>query len=132
MNFKIRYIYIFFIFLGLLLPYIQMYDYTIEYGFNYSPLFTDIFKQSSTAFFAYDLLVTALVCIFFMISEAKKIKMKNVWIPVISSIFIGLAFALPLFLYLREIHFEKNVDKNNNYFNKKYKNKKTKIKNSTK
>jgi hypothetical protein len=111
MNFKIKYIYLFFIFLGLLLPYIQMYKYTLEYGFNYSPLFTDIFKQSSTAFFAYDLLITALVCMFFMIYEAKKIKMKNVWIPVACSLLIGLAFGLPLFMYYRENHLEKTKNK---------------------
>jgi len=99
---KVKYVYLVFCVLGLVLPYIQMADYTEQYAFDYGPLFTDIFKQSSTAFFAYDLLIAALVGIFFMVVESRRIKMKYSWVPIVCTVFIGFAFGLPLFMYMRE------------------------------
>lgn len=66
-----------------------------------------LFSNNSTAFFGYDLFISALVVIPFIIHEGRKIELQYYWVPVLCIIGIGLSFGLPLFLYLRERHFEK-------------------------
>lgn len=108
MKFRTRHIYLVFCVLGILLPYYQIIGYTNEYGMDYAPLFTDIFMKTSTAFFAYDLLVAAFVALLFMYMEAKRINMKKFWIPMTCVVGIGFAFGLPLFLYMRQKMLDKD------------------------
>ena len=49
-----------------------------------------------------DLLIGAGAITVWIISEAKRLEMKNLWIVLFASIIIAFAFAAPLFLYLRE------------------------------
>ncbi|RUR01790.1 DUF2834 domain-containing protein [Labedella endophytica] len=49
-----------------------------------------------------DLLVVAVAAVIFMIVEGRRLRMKRVWLVVLTAPFIALAFAFPLFLALRE------------------------------
>ncbi len=51
---------------------------------------------------AVDLLVSVIVFWFFMVTEAKRLNMKNIWVYFLAIFLVGLSFALPLFLYFRE------------------------------
>ena len=51
---------------------------------------------------AMDLLVSVIVCWFFMFTEAQKLEMKKQWVYLLATLLVGLSFALPLFLYVRE------------------------------
>lgn len=97
--------------LGLILPYMQMLFFIQKHGFDMFKLFSDLFATNSTAFFGYDLLIAAIASVIFMIFESKRLKMKNAWIPIASVFLIGLAFGLPLFLYMREKLKEKHEKK---------------------
>ena len=104
---KIKYLYILFAIIGLVLPYTHMIPYISENGMDMVSLFKSQFANDATSFFGFDLLIAAIIILIFMYIEAKRMKMKHVWLPFLSVICIGLAFGLPLFLYMRENHLEK-------------------------
>jgi hypothetical protein len=47
-------------------------------------------------------LVSAIVVASFASTEAGRLKMRNLWLPFIALVLVGVSLALPLFLYLRE------------------------------
>ena len=49
-----------------------------------------------------DFTISCLVFWPFVFVEAKRLDMKHAWFFVVTNVFIGLSFALPAFLYLRE------------------------------
>lgn len=49
-----------------------------------------------------DFTISCLVFWPFVFAEAKRLDMKHAWFFVVTNVFIGLSFALPAFLYLRE------------------------------
>ena len=49
-----------------------------------------------------DFMICASALFTFIIVESRRLKMKNMWIIYVSTFLIGIAFAAPLFLYLRE------------------------------
>ncbi len=53
-----------------------------------------------------DLLVSSSAIFVWMIVESRKLKMKNVWIIVLSTFLIAIAFSAPLFLFLRELRID--------------------------
>jgi len=104
---KIKHLYLTFCILGIILPYTAYMPYFMEYGFSITDFISKIFSHPVTAFIGYDLLIAALVCLILMFIEGRRIKMKYYWVPMLCSVFIGLAFGLPLFLYLRELKLKK-------------------------
>ena len=49
--------------------------------------------------------VCTLIC--FIIFEGMRAKMKRLWLPIFSTCSVNVALGLPLFLLMRELHFEK-------------------------
>ncbi len=102
-----QYLYLALAFLGIILPYSQYIPFHLENGFNIPLMFEQLFVNNITMFFAFDLFVAAAVVIVFIIHEGRKKEIKYYWIPLLSIFMIGLAFAFPLFLYLRERQLKK-------------------------
>jgi hypothetical protein len=51
--------------------------------------------------FAIDIIVSAVVVIAFVLIEGQRLRVRHLWAPIVG-ILVGVCFALPLFLYLRE------------------------------
>jgi hypothetical protein len=62
------------------------------------PLFANNFMRG----LAMDLSVSVITFWLFVIFEASRLKMKNAWVYFLATLLVGLSFALPLFLYVRE------------------------------
>ncbi len=63
-----------------------------------------------------DLLVASTAIILWIFVEAKRLKMKNLWIVILGTFTIAFAFSAPLFLFLRErrlIELEQDVHTSN-------------------
>ncbi|MEY2698542.1 MAG: hypothetical protein RL720_498 [Actinomycetota bacterium] len=54
-----------------------------------------------------DLTIVAIAVVVFMISEARRLKMKRVWLYILLSGFTAMAFTFPLFMAMRERQLEK-------------------------
>lgn len=64
-----------------------------------------LFATNMSAAFNADLFMAVLASWTFMVFEGQRINMKSWWLFLPATL-IGLSFALPLFLYFREIHLE--------------------------
>jgi hypothetical protein len=88
--------------LGFLLPYSFFVPFVIENGLNISLLVQQMFANQIATFFALDVIVSSFVLWIFVFSEGRRFGMRNLWGYVALNLAVGVALALPLFLYFRE------------------------------
>ena len=91
---------------GTVLPYWQFLPWVASNGLNFRLLFEQLFANRVSAFFATDLLLTAVVMLVFLRGESRRVGMRRSWIAVAALFAVGVSLAFPLFLYLRELHLE--------------------------
>lgn len=99
---KLRYLYLLFCILGLVLPYSQFVPWVLEHGPNGSLFLHELFANRISAFFGMDVIVSAIVLISFASSEGARLGMRTIWLPIIGVCLVGVSLGLPLFLYLRQ------------------------------
>jgi hypothetical protein len=63
--------------------------------------FTSIFANHVASAVAVDLVVSALVFFVFVFFEGRRMGLKLLWVYIPATLFVGLCFGLPLFLYRR-------------------------------
>ncbi|MEO1523167.1 MAG: DUF2834 domain-containing protein, partial [Cyanobacteria bacterium J06633_2] len=59
------------------------------------------------AFAWLDVIVSAIVLLGFIVTEGTRQGIRKLWISVLGTCTVGVSLGLPLFLLMREIHFEK-------------------------
>ena len=91
---------------GLLLPYYFFGSFLAANGLNLSFFFQQLFANHISTFFAVDLVITAIAFLVFLYQEARKYRMKNWWAFIAAALLVGPSFALPLFLYFRQVRIE--------------------------
>jgi hypothetical protein len=107
---KLRHLYLVFCLLGLLLPCSQLIPWIIEHHGLNMPLFSrDLFANRISAFFALDIIVSAIVLLVFIQSEGRRLQMRLLWLPMLGTVFVGVSLGLPLFLYLRQSKLERTA-----------------------
>jgi len=105
---KLRHVYLIFCLLGLLLPYSQFVPWIMEHHALNMPLFVrDLFANRISAFFAFDVIVSAVVLISFIHTEGKRLGMRLLWLPTIGILLIGVSLGFPLFLYQRQLKLDR-------------------------
>jgi hypothetical protein len=92
--------------LGLIVPYYFFIKFLIQYGFDLSEFTKQLFASPISTFFAVDLLISALVFWGFLYQEAQRSHITNWWVYIVATLLVGLSFAIPLFLYTREVRRE--------------------------
>lgn len=95
--------------IGIILPYSQFVLFTNQYGFDLKLMLEQIFINHMSSGIALDAMWAAIILIFFIIRENKNIKIKHLWLPILGIFLIGLSFAFPFYLYLRELAQTKNL-----------------------
>ncbi len=74
---KLRHLYLVFALIGLLLPYSQFLPWIVEHrGLNMAVFISDLFANRISAFFAMDVIVSAIVLILLIQSEGKRLRMR--------------------------------------------------------
>ena len=97
-----RYIYLIIAILGLIVPYAFFIPFLAQNGLNL-PLFAQqMFANPIAGFFGADVIVSSLALWAFVFSEGRRLGMKNLWVYVLLNLLVGVSFALPVFLYVRE------------------------------
>ena len=100
---KARHFYLVCCVLGLVLPYSQFVPWLLEHGLNITLFFRELFANRIGAFFAMDVIVSAIVLICFIQSEGKRLRVRLLWLPMVGTLVVGVSFGLPLFLFLRQM-----------------------------
>ena len=88
--------------LGTVLQYSQFLPFLIENGFDIKLFFEQLFANRISTFFGIDVIVSSLILWIFVFSEGSRLKMKNLWIYIVSNLLGGVCLGLPLFLLMRQ------------------------------
>ena len=64
---------------GLVLPYCFFVSFLVEHGLNIPLLFSQLFANDISTFFAVDLIITVIVLCVFFYREATKLQMHSWW-----------------------------------------------------
>src|SRR5437660_8944001 len=104
---KLRYLYLVFAVLGLILPYSQFVPWIAEHhALNMALFLHDLFANRISAFFAMDVIVSTIVLISFIQTEGKRVGVRLIWLPIVSVLLVGVSLGLPFFLYLRQLYLD--------------------------
>lgn len=102
--------YLIFCVLGIVLPYSQFVPWVVaQHGVPLGQFLRELFANRIGGFFGLDVLVSAVVLIFFVRREGKRLGIRHLWLPFAGTLSVGVSLGLPLFLYLRETAVE-NVE----------------------
>ncbi len=99
-------LYLLFCVLGLALPYSQFIPFIIEHGLDIRLFFEQLFANKISGFFGMDLFISSLVLWIFVYTEGSRLKMRMLWIYIVSNLVVGVSLALPLFLLMRQRQIE--------------------------
>jgi Protein of unknown function DUF2834 len=100
---KARHFYLVCCVLGLVLPYSQFVPWFLEHGLNLTLFFRELFANRISAFFAMDVIISAIVLIWFIQSEGKRLRVGLLWLPTLGTLVVGVSFGFPLFLFLKQM-----------------------------
>jgi hypothetical protein len=100
---KARHFYLICCVLGLVLPYSQFVPWLLEHGLNVALFSRELFANRISAFFALDVIVSAIVLILFIQGEGKRLRLGLLWLPTVGTLLVGVSFGFPLFLFLRQV-----------------------------
>jgi hypothetical protein len=104
---KPKTVYLALCFVGALLPYWQFVPWLLERGLN-GPLFLhELFANRISAFFAMDVLVSAVVLLRFIRVERVRLEIRHWWLPTVAVLTVGVSLGLPMVLYMREVRLER-------------------------
>ncbi|MDH5393727.1 MAG: DUF2834 domain-containing protein [Gammaproteobacteria bacterium] len=96
-----KYTYIALCVLGIALPMSQFIPWLLAHGLDASLFISELFSTSIGGFFGLDVMVSALALFTFIYYDGKKYSIRNLWVPVIATLSIGVSLGLPLYLYMR-------------------------------
>lgn len=88
--------------IGFLVPNAMIGVFTSQHGFAPGAYFGAWFDSLPAAQLAADLSIAFLAFALWAAWEGRRLQMRSWWVPVPASLLVGLCFALPLFLFLRE------------------------------
>ena len=93
--------------LGFTIPYAEFVPWVAQHGLNLALFVRELLSTRIGAFFAADVLISAIALITFARIEGKRLGIRHRWLVVIAVLTVGVSLALPLFLYLREAELER-------------------------
>ena len=90
-------------------PYSQFVPWLLEHGLNITVFFRELFANRISAFFAMDVIVSAIVLIWFIQSEGKRLLVRLLWLPTVGTVVVGVSFEFPLFIFLRQVTLDRTI-----------------------
>lgn len=87
---------------GFLVPNAMVIAFLIEHGLDVGGYFNGWVESLPAAQLAADLAIAFLAFALWAAWEGRRIGMRTWWLPIPASLLVGLCFAVPLFLLLRE------------------------------
>ncbi|TMP41482.1 hypothetical protein CWB96_18720 [Pseudoalteromonas citrea] len=87
---------------GIVFPYAALIPWLVTYGFDISLIMKDVTVNGLSTFAWLDVLVTGVALLVFMVTDSLRNKIRYWWVSAVGLFIIGVSFALPFYLYLRE------------------------------
>ena len=105
---KPKTVYLLLCIVGFAAPYAAFLPWLAEHGLNGHLFFQHLFANRISAFFALDVVVSAVVLLRFSALESRRLRLHSRWMVLAATLLVGVSLGLPLFLYLRERQLEQN------------------------
>jgi hypothetical protein len=109
---KLRHVYLFLFVGGTMLPYALVGPWLLDNGLNAGLFFAELFSTRVGGSFGLDLIVSTTVLLIFAWAETSRMEIARrrlILAAVFAATFgAGVSSGFPLFLYLRQWHFDKN------------------------
>ena len=104
----LKWVYFLLAILGDILPTLANIEFVKSYGPAFDiQLFIELANNNpASQSLSRDLLIGSSAVFVWIISESNRLKMKNLWVVILTTFTIAFAFSAPLFLYLRELRIE--------------------------
>ena len=104
----LKWVYLLLAILGAVLPTLANIEFAKSFGPSFDiQLFIELANNNpASQSLSRDLLIGSTAVFIWIISESKRLEMKNLWIVILTTFTIAFAFSAPLFLYLRELRIE--------------------------
>jgi len=104
----LKWVYLSLAILGAVLPTLANIEFAKSYGPAFDiQLFIELANNNpASQSLSRDLFIGSTAVFVWIISESKRLEMKNLWIVILTTFTIAFAFSAPLFLYLRELRIE--------------------------
>ena len=104
----LKWVYLLLAILGAILPTLANIEFAKSYGPSFDiQLFIELANNNpASQSLSRDLLIGSTAVFVWIISESKRLQMKNLWVVILTTFTIAFAFSAPLFLYLRELRIE--------------------------
>jgi len=87
---------------GFLVPNTMIAIFMIEHGVDVSAYFGDWVQSLPAAQLAADLGIAFIAFSLWAAWDGRRLGMRSWWVPIPASLLVGVCFAVPLFLFLRE------------------------------
>jgi uncharacterized protein DUF2834 len=94
---------------GTILPCSQLIPFLREHGLNMPLFFQQLFANPVSGFFGMDVIVSSVALWIFVYSEGSRLKMRHLWIYIVSNLLVGVSLGLPLFLLMRQSKLDKSA-----------------------
>ena len=99
---KLKHLYLVLAIVGMVVPYYFLISFFWTHGLDGRAFLQQLFGTWISTFFAVDLLLSSVVFVIYLRREARRYSIKHWGLPLVALCAVGLSFALPLFLYIRE------------------------------
>ena len=97
-----KHLYLALFIVGSVVPYLAFVPWVMDHGFDIPRMVEELFATRISAFFALDVIVSAIVLWVFIAFDGRRKGVRHTWAPILASLTIGVSAGLPLFLFLRE------------------------------
>jgi len=101
-----RHLYLILAVIGFVVPHYFFVSFLTAHGLDGKEFVRELFATRISTFFAVDLLLSCLVFVRYLRREAARYSIGRWWLYLLALLTVGLSFALPLFLYVRESRLE--------------------------
>jgi hypothetical protein len=88
---------------------LQFVPWLLEHRLNVTLFYRQLFANRISAFFAMDVIVSAIVVIWFIQSEGKRLRVRLLWLPTVGTLVVGVSFGFPLFIFLRKVTLDRTT-----------------------
>ena len=104
----LKWVYLLLAILGAVLPTLANIEFAKIYGPSFDiQLFIELANNNpASQSLSRDLFIGSTAVFVWIVSESRRLEMKNLWIVILTTFTIAFAFSAPLFLYLRELRIE--------------------------